>query len=227
MQRLAERIQARSSIPAPLPLTTEAGNMRRGIVKKYNAEKGYGFIAADGVDYFFHISGARRLEWDEEQNNLSLQMYELQFKMIGDKKVKSPVMTLPSNGIRVLFDTKEPDEEGRIKVRHWIYEQQAVAVGQEAMNATNKTNDEFVKLITYRLTRIRETLGPEYADNVAKQFVRQVNHSRMHVFCGNNLDVMRTEYKQQCDHAFVTGMRIHWECEKLVEGVWVTCELPV
>ena len=62
--------------------------MKKGVVKEYNPEKGFGFITGeDGEDYFVHVSGLRehlkgKGLWAGQ--NVS---FDVDFGMKGDKAI--------------------------------------------------------------------------------------------------------------------------------------------
>ena len=62
--------------------------MKKGVVKEYNPEKGFGFITGeDGEDYFVHVSGLR-----EHLKGKGLRVgqnvsFDVDFEMRGDKAV--------------------------------------------------------------------------------------------------------------------------------------------
>ena len=62
--------------------------MKKGVVKEYNPEKGFGFIIGeDGEDYFVHVSGLR-----EHLKGKGLRVgqnvsFDVDFGMRGDKAV--------------------------------------------------------------------------------------------------------------------------------------------
>ena len=62
--------------------------MKKGVVKEYNPEKGFGFIIGeDGEDYFVHVSGLR-----EHLKGKGLRVgqnvsFDVDFGMRGDKAI--------------------------------------------------------------------------------------------------------------------------------------------
>ena len=62
--------------------------MKKGIVKEYNPEKGFGFITGqDGEDYFVHVSGLREHLKGKGLRTGQTVSFDVDFGMRGDKAI--------------------------------------------------------------------------------------------------------------------------------------------
>ena len=62
--------------------------MKKGIVKEYDTERGFGFIQGeDGEDYFLHVSGLREHMKDKGLREGQRVLFDLDFDMKGDRAI--------------------------------------------------------------------------------------------------------------------------------------------
>ena len=62
--------------------------MKKGVVKEYNPEKGFGFITGqDGEDYFVHVSGLREHLKGKGLRTGQTVAFDVDFGMRGDKAI--------------------------------------------------------------------------------------------------------------------------------------------
>ncbi len=62
--------------------------MKKGVVKEYNTEKGFGFITGqDGEDYFVHVSGLREHLKGKGLRAGQTVSFDVDFGMRGDKAI--------------------------------------------------------------------------------------------------------------------------------------------
>jgi len=62
--------------------------MKKGVVKEYNPEKGFGFIIGeDGEDYFVHVSGLREHLKGKGLRTGQNVSFDVDFGMRGDKAI--------------------------------------------------------------------------------------------------------------------------------------------
>ena len=62
--------------------------MKKGVVKEYNPEKGFGFIKGeDGEDYFVHVSGLREYLKGKGLRAGQNVSFDVDFGMKGDKAI--------------------------------------------------------------------------------------------------------------------------------------------
>jgi|TARA_B100000678_G_C18128429_1_gene469683 CspA family cold shock protein len=62
--------------------------MKKGVVKEYNPEKGFGFITdQDGEDYFVHVSGLREHLKGKGLRAGQTVSFDVDFGMRGDKAI--------------------------------------------------------------------------------------------------------------------------------------------
>ena len=62
--------------------------MKKGVVKEYNPEKGFGFITGqDGEDYFVHVSGLREHLKGKGLRAGQTVSFDVDFEMRGDKAI--------------------------------------------------------------------------------------------------------------------------------------------
>lgn len=62
--------------------------MKKGIVKEYSNDKGFGFITSeDGEDYFVHVSGLREYLKSKGLRAGQNVSFDVDFGMKGDKAV--------------------------------------------------------------------------------------------------------------------------------------------
>ena len=60
--------------------------MKKGIVKEYDTEKGFGFIKGqNGDDYFVHVSGLREHLKNRGLRPRQIVSFDVDFDMKGDK----------------------------------------------------------------------------------------------------------------------------------------------
>ncbi len=62
--------------------------MKKGIVKEYDPERGFGFIQGeDGEDYFLHVSGLREHMKDKGLREGQRVLFDVDFDMKGDRAI--------------------------------------------------------------------------------------------------------------------------------------------
>jgi len=62
--------------------------MKKGIVKEYNRDRGFGFIQGeDGEDYFLHVSGLRPHLQPKGLREGQQVLFDVDFDMKGDRAV--------------------------------------------------------------------------------------------------------------------------------------------
>ena len=62
--------------------------MKKGVVKEYSPEKGFGFITGqDGEDYFVHVSGLREHLKGKGLRPGQTVSFDVDFGMRGDKAI--------------------------------------------------------------------------------------------------------------------------------------------
>jgi CspA family cold shock protein len=62
--------------------------MKKGTVKEYDPERGFGFIQGeDGEDYFLHVSGLREHMKDEGLREGQRVLFDVDFDMKGDRAI--------------------------------------------------------------------------------------------------------------------------------------------
>ena len=62
--------------------------MRKGTVKEYDPERGFGFIQGeDGEDYFLHVSGLREHMKDKGLREGQRVLFDVDFDMKGDRAI--------------------------------------------------------------------------------------------------------------------------------------------
>ena len=62
--------------------------MKKGIVKEYNPDRGFGFIQGeDGEDYFLHVSGLREHMKDKGLREGQRVLFDVDFDMKGDRAI--------------------------------------------------------------------------------------------------------------------------------------------
>lgn len=62
--------------------------MKKGTVKEYDPERGFGFIRGeDGEDYFLHVSGLREHMKDKGLREGQRVLFDVDFDMKGDRAI--------------------------------------------------------------------------------------------------------------------------------------------
>jgi len=62
--------------------------MKKGTVKEYDPERGFGFIQGeDGEDYFLHVSGLREHMKDKGLREGQRVLFDVDFDMKGDRAI--------------------------------------------------------------------------------------------------------------------------------------------
>ena len=62
--------------------------MKKGIVKEYDPDRGFGFIQGeDGEDYFLHVSGLREHMIDKGLREGQRVLFDVDFDMKGDRAI--------------------------------------------------------------------------------------------------------------------------------------------
>ena len=62
--------------------------MKKGTVKEYDPERGFGFIRGeDGEDYFLHVSGLREHMKDKGLREGQRVLFDIDFDMKGDRAI--------------------------------------------------------------------------------------------------------------------------------------------
>lgn len=62
--------------------------MKKGTVKEYDPERGFGFIQGeDGEDYFLHVSGLRKHMKDKGLREGQRVLFDVDFDMKGDRAI--------------------------------------------------------------------------------------------------------------------------------------------
>jgi CspA family cold shock protein len=62
--------------------------MKKGIVKEYDPNRGFGFIQGeDGEDYFLHVSGLREHMKDKGLREGQRVLFDVDFDMKGDRAI--------------------------------------------------------------------------------------------------------------------------------------------
>jgi cold shock CspA family protein len=61
----------------------------RGIVRRLNAEHGYGFIEANGEEFFFHRNALQGVDWEEIAVGTALE-FEVDKHPEGDRPTEHP-----------------------------------------------------------------------------------------------------------------------------------------
>ena len=62
--------------------------MKKGIVKEYDPDRGFGFIQGeDGEDYFLHVSGLREHMKDKGLREGHRVLFDVDFDMKGDRAI--------------------------------------------------------------------------------------------------------------------------------------------
>ena len=62
--------------------------MKKGIVKEYDPDRGFGFIQGeDGEDYFLHVSGLRPHLQSEGLREGQRVLFDVDFDMKGDRAI--------------------------------------------------------------------------------------------------------------------------------------------
>ena len=62
--------------------------MKKGIVKEYDPDRGFGFIQGeDGEDYFLHVSGLREHMKDKGLREGQRVFFDVDFDMKGDRAI--------------------------------------------------------------------------------------------------------------------------------------------
>ena len=62
--------------------------MKKGIVKEYDPDRGFGFIQGeDGEDYFLHVSGLREHMKDKGLREGQRVLFDVDFDIKGDRAI--------------------------------------------------------------------------------------------------------------------------------------------
>ena len=62
--------------------------MKKGIVKEYDPDRGFGFIQGeDGENYFLHVSGLREHMKDKGLREGQRVLFDVDFDMKGDRAI--------------------------------------------------------------------------------------------------------------------------------------------
>ena len=62
--------------------------MKKGIVKEYDPDRGFGFIQGeDGEDYFLHVSGLQEHMKDKGLREGQRVLFDVDFDMKGDRAI--------------------------------------------------------------------------------------------------------------------------------------------
>ncbi|SVA84493.1 uncharacterized protein METZ01_LOCUS137347 [marine metagenome] len=62
--------------------------MKKGIVKEYDPDRGFGFIQGEnGEDYFLHVSGLREHMKDKGLREGQRVLFDVDFDMKGDRAI--------------------------------------------------------------------------------------------------------------------------------------------
>ena len=62
--------------------------MKKGTVKEYDPDRGFGFIQGeDAVDYFLHVSGLREHMKDKGLREGQRVLFDVDFDMKGDRAI--------------------------------------------------------------------------------------------------------------------------------------------
>jgi cold shock CspA family protein len=189
---------------------------KKGVVKVYKEEAGYGFIKWTGPDLFFHVSTYHRWEIDHHEMSLKRQ-FAWDRKVDADGKARNIVLMkkTPKAGDSILFNVEDGP---RPKASEWVLEEVLHEERHQLLNLYKARLETHLNLPIYKLIEVTLIKGEPRADNKTKRFYTPCQEKRRVIFEGNNVGVL--QYLKKRSESTIRGTRndLSWECYLLNNG---------
>lgn len=228
----------KAKIPADQTLGIE---FKTGVIRQYNPEKGYGYIArgkSEG-DLFFHASRYSPVEFDRKELALRFAKVEWEKKQIkvksrrfsGDGTDEEVVLSklsqnrtidavklekIPKPGDQVLYTSSF--HKMRESAEKWMFFQEIPSLRAQLSDAFYEATQDAESLQVFRIYRVHITKGPPVADNKRKEFVSSVIETKTLIFEGNDIDSFKwTLNSHKMSDVWESG-EVKYLCAALING---------
>lgn len=229
-------------VKAKIPADQTLGiGFQVGIVRQYNPEKGYGYIArgkSEG-DLFFHASRYSPVEFDKKELTIRFAKVEWERKQI---KAKSKVRRdgtdeetllnlmipevrtidvvklekIPKPGDQVLYTSSF--HKMRESAERWMFFQEIPSLRAQLSDAFLEAKKEVESLVVFRIYRVHITKGLPVANNKKKAFVTPLKETRVCIFEGNDMKAFKWTFDSHKVLDVWESGEVKYLCVSLVNG---------